>query len=227
MQGRRHRSSTSRSPSCCAPRASTRTSADSAGPGELVAIAGIEDIMIGDTLADPNDPRPLPRSPSTSRRSRSPSASTPRRWRAQVGQEAHRPADQEPARPGAGRQRVGAHAAHRPPRHLGDAGPRRAGAGHPRRAAAPRGVRAHRRQPDVVTKEIDGKLHEPVERVTIDVPGEYVGTLTQALAARARAAGEPGAPRHRLGADGVHRARRAASSGSAPSSSPRPAAPAS
>src|SRR5215207_5548252 len=38
----------------------TRTPADSAGPGELVAIAGIEDIMIGDTLADPNDPRPLP-----------------------------------------------------------------------------------------------------------------------------------------------------------------------
>ncbi|HYH24610.1 MAG TPA: GTP-binding protein, partial [Blastococcus sp.] len=38
----------------------TRTPADSAGPGELVAIAGIEDIMIGDTLADPSDPRPLP-----------------------------------------------------------------------------------------------------------------------------------------------------------------------
>ena len=37
-----------------------RTSAESAGPGDLVAIAGIEDIMIGDTLADPNDPRPLP-----------------------------------------------------------------------------------------------------------------------------------------------------------------------
>src|SRR5919112_1322280 len=66
----------------------------------------------------------------------------------QVGQEAHRPADQEPARPGAGRQRLGAHAAHRPSRHLGDAGPWRAGAGHPRRAAAPRGVRAHRRPPD-------------------------------------------------------------------------------
>ena len=39
-------------------------------------------------------------------------------------------------------------------------------------------------RPTVVTKEIDGKLHEPVERVTIDVPGEYVGTLTQALAVR-------------------------------------------
>ena len=37
-----------------------RVTADSAGPGDLVAVAGIEDIMIGDTLADPNDPRPLP-----------------------------------------------------------------------------------------------------------------------------------------------------------------------
>src|SRR3712207_9157843 len=39
-------------------------------------------------------------------------------------------------------------------------------------------------RPQVVTKQIDGKLHEPVERVTIDTPGEYVGTLTQALAVR-------------------------------------------
>ena len=37
-----------------------RKPADEAGPGDIVAIAGIADIMIGDTLADPNDPRPLP-----------------------------------------------------------------------------------------------------------------------------------------------------------------------
>src|SRR5262249_54246825 len=37
-----------------------RVPADSAGPGDIVAIAGIPDIMIGETLADPNDPRPLP-----------------------------------------------------------------------------------------------------------------------------------------------------------------------
>src|SRR5271165_595013 len=39
-----------------------RVQADEAGPGDIVAIAGIPEIMIGDTLADPNDPRPLPRS---------------------------------------------------------------------------------------------------------------------------------------------------------------------
>src|SRR5438046_4672481 len=37
-----------------------RVQADSAGPGDIVAIAGIPDIMIGETLADVDDPRPLP-----------------------------------------------------------------------------------------------------------------------------------------------------------------------
>ena len=39
-------------------------------------------------------------------------------------------------------------------------------------------------KPQVVTKTIDGKLHEPVERLTVDVPEEYVGTVTQLLGSR-------------------------------------------
>src|SRR5262249_18549228 len=39
-------------------------------------------------------------------------------------------------------------------------------------------------KPQVVTREIDGRLHEPVERVAIDAPEEYVGVLTQLLALR-------------------------------------------
>src|SRR6187551_3539243 len=39
-------------------------------------------------------------------------------------------------------------------------------------------------QPQVVTREIDGKVHEPVERMSIDVPEEYVGVVTQMLALR-------------------------------------------
>src|SRR5262249_47253078 len=39
-------------------------------------------------------------------------------------------------------------------------------------------------QPHVVEREIDGKRHEPVERLSIDVPEEHVGTVTQLLAAR-------------------------------------------
>jgi GTP-binding protein len=39
-------------------------------------------------------------------------------------------------------------------------------------------------QPRVVTREIDGKVHEPVERLSIDVPEEHVGAVTQMLAGR-------------------------------------------
>src|SRR5690606_20238519 len=39
-------------------------------------------------------------------------------------------------------------------------------------------------KPQVVTRTIDGKLHEPVERLTIDTPEEYLGSITQLLAAR-------------------------------------------
>ncbi|MDD9205145.1 translational GTPase TypA, partial [Georgenia sp. 10Sc9-8] len=39
-------------------------------------------------------------------------------------------------------------------------------------------------KPQVVTKVIDGKVHEPVERMTIDVPEEYLGSVTQIMAAR-------------------------------------------
>ena len=47
-----------------------RVDATEAGPGELIAVAGIPEVTIGETLADPVDPRPLPVISSTSRRSR-------------------------------------------------------------------------------------------------------------------------------------------------------------
>ena len=39
-------------------------------------------------------------------------------------------------------------------------------------------------KPEVLTREIDGKRHEPVERVAIDVPEDYIGVVTQLLALR-------------------------------------------
>ena len=39
-------------------------------------------------------------------------------------------------------------------------------------------------KPQVVTREVDGKVHEPVERLTIDAPEEYLGTITELLAVR-------------------------------------------
>ena len=58
-----------------------RVPAEEAGPGDIVAVAGIPDITIGETLADPDDPRPLP--VHHGRRAvdlDDASASTPRRW---------------------------------------------------------------------------------------------------------------------------------------------------
>ena len=39
-------------------------------------------------------------------------------------------------------------------------------------------------KPEVVTKQIDGKMHEPIERMTIDSPEEHLGAITQLMATR-------------------------------------------
>jgi GTP-binding protein len=158
--------------------------AESAGPGELVAIAGIEDVMIGDTLADPNDPRPLPPltvdEPSISitigintspLSGRSGKKLTARLIKNRLDQEL-----------------VGNVSVRMLPTDRPDTWEMQ-GRGELALAILVEQLRREEFEltvgrPTVVTKEIDGKLHEPVERVTIDVPGEYVGTLTQALATR-------------------------------------------
>ena len=58
-------------------------------------------------------------------------------------------------------------------------------------------------KPQVVTREIDGRTHEPVERLTIDAPEDFVGVVTQLIGTPPRPAGADGQPRHRLGPDGV------------------------
>ena len=82
-------------------------------------------------------------------------------------------------------------------------------------------------KPQVVTKEVNGKLHEPVEPPTIDAPEEYLGTITELLAARRGRMEQM--TNHGTGWVRMEfLARSAASSASsAPSSSPTPAAPAS
>ena len=123
-----------------------RVDADEAGPGEIIAVAGIPEITIGETLADPDDPRPLPvitvDEPSLSVTigiNTSPLAGqdgdklTARQIEARldrelVGNVSLRVSDD------------------RAPRRLGGPGPRRAAAGGARRDDAPRGLRADRRQ---------------------------------------------------------------------------------
>jgi GTP-binding protein len=165
-----------------------RVSADEAGPGEIVAVAGFEDITIGETLADPEDPRPLPvisvDEPSLS---------------VTVGINtsplAGRDGDKLTAR--LLKNRLDAELIGNVALRVNDVPGRVGGAGE--WEVQGRGelqlailVEVLRRegfeltvgQPQVVVREIDGKRHEPVERLTIDVPDDYVGVVTQLLALR-------------------------------------------
>ncbi len=161
-----------------------RLSAEEAGPGEIAAVAGFEQITIGETLADPADPRPLPvisvDEPSLSVTigiNTSPLAGrdgdkvTARLLKSRldaelIGNVALRVRETE--RPDAWEVQ---------------------GRGELQLAIL---VELLRRegfeltvgQPQVVVREIDGKRHEPVERMTVDVPEEYVGVVTQLLALR-------------------------------------------
>src|SRR5437899_1553416 len=161
-----------------------RVPAESAGPGEIVAIAGLPEVTIGETIADPDDPRPLPVStvdePSLSITigiNTSPLAGTEgnRLTASMVKQRL----DQE---------LVGNVSLRVNPTLRPDAWE------VPGRGALQLAVLVElmRREgfeltvgkPEVLTREIDGKRHEPVERVAIDVPEDYIGVVTQLLSLR-------------------------------------------
>ncbi|MCL1923269.1 MAG: translational GTPase TypA [Propionibacteriaceae bacterium] len=161
-----------------------RVPAQSAGPGDIVAIAGIPDITIGETLSDVDDPRPLPLihvdEPSISATigiNTSPMAGksgknlTARLVKARLDQEL-----------------VGNVSIRVLPTDRPDAWEVQ-GRGELQLAIL---VEIMRREsfeltvgkPQVVTKMIDGKLHEPTERLTIDVPEDYIGAVTSLLGLR-------------------------------------------
>jgi GTP-binding protein len=161
-----------------------RVSAEEAGPGEIIAVAGMEEVTIGETLADPEDPRPLPvitvDEPSLSivlGINTSPLAGTEgsKLTARQV------------------RDRLDAEL-------VGNVSIRVLGTERPDawevqgrgelqlvillELMRREGFELTAGQPRVLTREIDGKLHEPVERLSIDAPEEHVGTITQLLAGR-------------------------------------------
>jgi GTP-binding protein len=161
-----------------------RVDAPEAGPGEIIAVAGIPEVTIGETLADPEDPRPLPvimvDEPAMSITvgvNTSPLAGkdgeklTARQIKGRLDQElvgnvSLRVLDTE--RPdtwevqGRGELQLGVLV----------------------EIMRREGFELTVGQPRVIEREIDGKRHEPVERLSIDVPEEHVGTVTQLLAAR-------------------------------------------
>jgi GTP-binding protein len=161
-----------------------RVDADKAGPGELVAVAGIPEVTIGETLADPDDPRPLPvigvDEPSLAMTIGINTAPL-------AGQDGDRlTASMVEAR--LAQELVGNVSLRVLPTARPDAWEVQ-GRGELQLAVL---VELMRREgfeltvgkPQVVTREIDGRLHEPVERLSIDAPEEYIGVITQLLALR-------------------------------------------
>ncbi|MGZ4195859.1 MAG: translational GTPase TypA [Solirubrobacteraceae bacterium] len=161
-----------------------RVEAEEAGPGEIISVAGIPEITIGETLADADDPRPLPvitvdepslsvtiginTSPLSGQDGDKLTASQVRARldRELVGNVSLRVMDTE--RPDVWEVQ---------------------GRGELALAVL---VELMRREgfeltvgkPQVVTREVDGRVCEPVERMSVDIPDEFVGVVTQLLAMR-------------------------------------------
>jgi GTP-binding protein len=161
-----------------------RVPAESAGPGDIVAVAGFEEITIGETLADPENPQPLPlitvdepslsmtiginTSPLAGREGKLLTARVvkDRLDKELVGNVSLRVLNTD--RPDAWEVQ---------------------GRGELQLAIL---IETMRREgfeltigkPRVVTKEVDGVLNEPFERVTVDIPEEFVGNATALLSQR-------------------------------------------
>src|ERR1700734_2489204 len=162
-----------------------RVPVDTAGPGDIIAIAGIPDIMIGETLADVEHPRPLPLitvdEPAISMTigvNTSPL----------VGRAGGAKVTARLVRERLNRELVGNVSLAVLPTERPDTWEVR-GRGELALAVL---VETMRRggyeltvgRPSAVTREIDGKVFEPVERLSIDVPEDYVGTVTSLVSVR-------------------------------------------
>ena len=161
-----------------------RVEAEEAGPGEIISVAGIPEITIGETLADPDDPRPLPvitvDEPSLS-------VTVGINTSPLSGQDGDKlTASQLRAR--LDRELVGNVSLRIMETERPDVWEVQ-GRGELALAVL---VELMRREgfeltvgkPQVVTREVDGTVCEPVERMSVDIPDEYVGVVTQLLAMR-------------------------------------------
>ncbi len=155
-----------------------------AGPGEIVSVAGLPEVTIGDTITDPADPRPLPRldvdaptlrmtfgvntSPLSGRDGR---FVTSRQIRARLEREV-----------------LGNVSIEVRPTESGDTFEVR-GRGELQLAVLieqmrREGYEVTASRPEVILHTVGGAIHEPYERITIDIPPEFIGEVQQALAGR-------------------------------------------
>ena len=162
-----------------------RKPADEAGPGDIIAVAGIPEIMIGDTLADAENPVALPRitvdEPAISMTIGTNTSPL-------VGRVKGAKVTARMVKDRLDKELVGNVSLRVLPTERPDAWEVQ-GRGELALAILVEQMRRESYEltvgkPQVVTREIDGKTCEPVERLTIDAPEEYLGAITQLLASR-------------------------------------------
>ena len=166
-------------------KALTRYPTEQAGPGDIVAIAGIEDITIGETIADPEDVRPLPAitvdEPAIAMTIGTNTSPL-------VGKVKGHKLTARMVKDRLDRELIGNVSI-----RVVDIGRPDAwevqGRGELALAILVENMRREGFEltvgkPQVVTREINGKKHEPYEHLTIDTPEEHLGAITQLLAAR-------------------------------------------
>ncbi|MER7413957.1 translational GTPase TypA [Streptomyces cacaoi] len=164
----------------------TRKPATEAGPGDICAVAGIPDIMIGETLADAEKPVALPLI-TVDEPAISMTIGTNNSPLVGKGGKGHK-VTARLVKDRLDRELIGNVSLRVLPTERPDAWEVQ-GRGELALAIL---VETMRREgfeltvgkPEVVTREIDGKLHEPVERMTIDAPEEHMGAITQLMATR-------------------------------------------
>ena len=161
-----------------------RVDLEEAGPGEIVAVAGLPEVTIGDTITDPADPRPLPRleldeptlrmtfgvntSPLAGREGR---YVTSRQLKDRLDREVLGNVSIEV---------------------LPTASPETfevRGRGELQLAVLieqmrREGFELQVSRPEVLLRTVDGQVHEPYERITVDIPPDFIGAVSQSLAAR-------------------------------------------
>jgi GTP-binding protein len=161
-----------------------RVEIESAGPGDIVSVAGLPEVTIGDTLTEPGDPRPLPRldvdaptlrmtfgvntSPLSGREGK---YVTSRQIKARLEKEVLgnvsievRPSDSSEAFEVRGRGELQLAVLIEQMRR--------------------EGFELTASRPEVLLRTVDGEIHEPYERVTIDIPPDYIGEIQGAMAGR-------------------------------------------
>ncbi|MBS45108.1 MAG: translational GTPase TypA [Nocardioides sp.] len=162
-----------------------RQPGETAGPGDIVAIAGIPDITIGETLADPENPVALPLihvdEPAISMTIGTNTSPL-------VGKVKGSKVTARLVKDRLDSELIGNVSLRVLPTDRPDAWEVQ-GRGELALAILVEQMRREGYEltvgkPQVVTKEVNGKVHEPMERLTIDAPEEYLGSITELLATR-------------------------------------------